>query len=33
MGEAARRRVAGNYSTGMVLDRYEALFAEALGAK
>jgi glycosyltransferase involved in cell wall biosynthesis len=33
MGEAARRRVIDNYSTEKVLDRYEALFAEALGAK
>jgi glycosyltransferase involved in cell wall biosynthesis len=33
MGEAARRRVIDNYSTAKVLDRYEALFAEALGAK
>ncbi len=33
MGEAARARVVDNYSTAKVLDRYEALFAEALGAK
>jgi len=33
MGEAARARVVDNYSTEKVLDRYEALFAEALGAK
>ena len=33
MGEAARRRVIENYSTGKVVDRYEALFAEALGGK
>jgi glycosyltransferase involved in cell wall biosynthesis len=33
MGEAARGRVVENYSTGKVLDRYEALFAEALGGK
>ena len=33
MGEAARRRVIDNYSTGKVLDRYEALFAEALRAE
>jgi glycosyltransferase involved in cell wall biosynthesis len=33
MGEAARERVVGNYSTAKVLDRYEALFAEALGGK
>jgi len=33
MGEAARRRVIDNYSTGKVLDRYEALFAEALRGK
>jgi glycosyltransferase involved in cell wall biosynthesis len=32
MGEAARRRVIENYSTGKVIERYEALFAEALGA-
>jgi glycosyltransferase involved in cell wall biosynthesis len=31
-GEAARRRVLENYSTGKVVDRYEALFAEALQA-
>jgi glycosyltransferase involved in cell wall biosynthesis len=33
MGVAARRRVVENYSTGKVLDRYEALFREALGRK
>jgi glycosyltransferase involved in cell wall biosynthesis len=31
MGEAARRRVVENYSMDKVLDRYEALFYEALG--
>jgi glycosyltransferase involved in cell wall biosynthesis len=30
MGEAARRRVIENYSTAKVLDRYEALFTEAV---
>lgn len=32
MGAAARRRVAENYSTDKVVDRYEALFEEALRA-
>jgi glycosyltransferase involved in cell wall biosynthesis len=30
MGAAARRRILENYSTDKVVDRYEALFAEAL---
>jgi glycosyltransferase involved in cell wall biosynthesis len=33
MGAAARRRVVENYSTDQILDRYEALFDEALDAK
>jgi glycosyltransferase involved in cell wall biosynthesis len=33
IGSAARQRVMENYSIDQVLDRYEALFAEALGAK
>lgn len=32
MGIAARRRVLENYSTGKLVERYEALFEEALGA-
>ena len=32
MGAAARRRIVENYSTGRVVDRYEALFGEALRA-
>jgi len=32
MGQAARRRIAENYSTAQVADRYEALFAEICGA-
>ncbi len=30
LGEAARRRIVENYSTDMVTERYEALFAEAV---
>jgi len=33
MGEAARARAMENYSTAKVVDRYEALFAEVLGAR
>jgi len=33
MGASARQRVIDHYSTEKVLDRYEALFAEALGPK
>ncbi len=33
MGLAARRRIVENYSTDRVLDRYEALFADALNAR
>jgi glycosyltransferase involved in cell wall biosynthesis len=32
MGKEARRRVVDNYSTDKVIDRYEALFAEALAS-
>ena len=31
MGNAARQRIVDNYSTGKVVERYEALFAEILG--
>lgn len=33
MGDAARRRVIENYSLDIVLDRYEALFREAIGRR
>jgi glycosyltransferase involved in cell wall biosynthesis len=33
MGNAARQRIVDNYSTGKVVERYEALFAEILGRK
>lgn len=33
IGAAARERVAANYSTDKVIDRYEALFVEALGGR
>jgi glycosyltransferase involved in cell wall biosynthesis len=33
LGAAARRRVLDHYSTGKVMDRYEALFAGALAGK
>ena len=32
MGQAARQLVVDNYSTDRVIDRYEALFHEAIGA-
>jgi glycosyltransferase involved in cell wall biosynthesis len=33
MGAAARQRIVENYSTGKVVERYEALFAEMLNAR
>jgi glycosyltransferase involved in cell wall biosynthesis len=33
LGQAARQRIIDNYSTGQVLDRYDALLGEVLGER